>query len=57
MLLPETEAYQRAIARSLSSGSQPPAPLDEEVLRNKYGFDSTDLFCEDCLATLLLGKD
>jgi len=57
MLLPEAEAYERAFSKSLISGVPAPPPLDEDILRKKYGYDSTSVFCEDCLAALLLGKD
>lgn len=50
-LLPESDAYERAFFRFLSGGPTP-EPLDENKLREKYGFDSTDLFCEDCLSKL-----
>lgn len=55
-LLPEAEAYQRDLAKAICSGNPPPAELDEEVLRERYGYDSTDLFCYECMGHLLLGK-
>lgn len=50
-LLPESDAYERAYFKSLTGGPAP-EPLDEDELRKKYGFTSTDLLCEDCLAEL-----
>ena len=50
-LLPESDAYERAFFKWLTGGPAP-APLDEGELKKKYGFTSTDLFCEDCLVDL-----
>lgn len=51
-LLPESDTYERAFFKSLAGGPAP-KPLDEGWLKKKYGFTSTDLFCEDCLAEIL----
>jgi hypothetical protein len=51
-LLPESDTYERAYFKHLSSGGPAPEPIDEDTLKEKYGFDSTDLLCAECLATL-----
>ncbi len=50
--MPESDTYERAYFKHLSSGGPAPEPIDEDTLKEKYGFDSTDLLCEECLATL-----
>lgn len=51
-LLPESDAYEKAYFVSISTGGPAPKPIDEDELKRKYGFDSTDLFCADCLAAI-----
>lgn len=48
-LLPEVDAFQRAFAMSMKNGSPTPEALSDEALKEKYGYGSMDLFCEECL--------
>ena len=46
--IPETEQYIRQVALSHCNGATVPAQLDEEKIREKYGFPYDSMFCPDC---------
>ena len=54
-LLPEVEAFVRQFASSQTHDEEMDALelLNDEELKARYGYDSQNLFCRDCLQRLI----
>lgn len=50
--LPEVDAYARKMSVSILRGETPPPPPSDDMLKAKYGYGISSLFCRECLSKL-----